>query len=306
MLVVGGVDGDGIIPANTGKIQPFHGSPKSKRDHPREYGENIVSRGSVVSGLGSSPRIRGKCWEYYRPAPRWGIIPANTGKISTAQRNTAARRDHPREYGENRIDNIKGSLDEGSSPRIRGKCALRIPHHAWTGIIPANTGKMSLTLKASQTWWDHPREYGENNPKLSGIVSVSGSSPRIRGKCGRSFAAVDLTGIIPANTGKMVRLTASIRRARDHPREYGENPAETVQAPLQPGSSPRIRGKWGSAPWLAVPGGIIPANTGKMWRRRHGDWCPGDHPREYGENAKGLFPFATQWGIIPANTGKMR
>ena len=50
----------GIIPANTGKIIEEFEARLPRPDHPREYGENRLSRGGIVSGLGSSPRIRGK------------------------------------------------------------------------------------------------------------------------------------------------------------------------------------------------------------------------------------------------------
>ena|GEM_PF-6099200 len=71
------------------------------------------------------------------------------------------------------------------------------------GIIPANTGKIPLPLRALEPPPDHPREYGENWDKLRGEVLPLGSSPRIRGKSTATFKIDEKTGIIPANTGKI-------------------------------------------------------------------------------------------------------
>ncbi len=74
-----------------------------------------------------------------------------------------------------------------------------------------------------------------------------------------------------------------------------------------------------------LQGGTIPANTGRISRRESGCSAPGDHPREYGENAmdapiralrRGPSPrirgelfnglaSAAETGTIPANTGRI-
>ena len=133
-----------------------------------------------------------------------------------------------------------------------------------------------------------------------------GSSPRIRGKCSVVARFVNVTG--------------------DHPREYGENWGDRLGNSIGAGSSPRIRGKSVPTPEPPAPGGIIPANTGKMQTRPHASEGRRDHPREYGENVctdggcdeclgssprirgKYLHPhrFRQRTGIIPANTGKMQ
>ena len=51
----------GIIPANTGKIAYGLFGSKLRRDHPREYGENVCRPPVRFRMWGSSPRIRGKC-----------------------------------------------------------------------------------------------------------------------------------------------------------------------------------------------------------------------------------------------------
>ena len=152
----------GIIPANTGKIARRGGRRRSYGDHPREYGENIGSITNIVREKGSSPRIRGKLLHQTAPTSPRRIIPANTGKIFLLLSLPRVSGDHPREYGENPEYDGTCPLIEGSSPRIRGK-SPHGPHHAGNrGIIPANTGKMRISVRCVMGSRDHPREYGEN------------------------------------------------------------------------------------------------------------------------------------------------
>ena len=72
-------------------------------DHPREYGENDVIRKGAFADTGSSPRIRGKFALQVKHGCAKGIIPANTGKITSGSGAANGAGDHPREYGENPI-----------------------------------------------------------------------------------------------------------------------------------------------------------------------------------------------------------
>ena len=153
-------------------------------DHPREYGENLIRMKCGPSSMGSSPRIRGKCAVV--PALRInavGIIPANTGKIFAVAPPCLARRDHPREYGENRGKFFMIKEPMGSSPRIRGKSTHRQHTTSGHGIIPANTGKIMGFRYGRLHVGDHPREYGEN--EMDRVMEF------------------ESRGIIPANTGKI-------------------------------------------------------------------------------------------------------
>ena len=50
----------GIIPANTGRIRQWNFNRRVFRDHPREYGENVLVSYDQNENGGSSPRIRGE------------------------------------------------------------------------------------------------------------------------------------------------------------------------------------------------------------------------------------------------------
>ena len=196
----------------------------SGRDHPREYGENQLVCGTDPITGGPSPRIRGKSAGLWYRPYHWGTIPANTGKMPASSPLNAETRDHPREYGENLSKTDEVAGKQGSSPRIRGK---------WSS-----------------------RHEGNNTPY--------GSSPRIRGKLWPRYRNLGGSRIIPANTGKITVPTASHKNARDHPREYGENPISLRELLGPEGSSPRIRGKCPSGRIEKPHPGIIPANTGKI------------------------------------------
>ena len=174
------------------------------------------------------------------------------------------RRDHPREYGENRLLQMITEGVPGSSPRIRGESMMTSVHTSPSWIIPANTGRIPRRGGDHHCPWDHPREYGENTPVVEPDVSHLGSSPRIRGESNQGQRRRFLVRIIPANTGRICCAGAGCCCPWDHPREYGENAGIAAVVGALVGSSPRIRGEF---------------NRHRLNKRRKAD-----HPREYGEN----------------------
>ena len=112
---------------------------------------------------------------------------------------------------------------------------------------------------------------------------------------------------------------------RDHPREYGENAANSSPIEAFTGPSPRIRGELQGHFPEGLRNGTIPANTGRIWGKPYSRCSPWDHPREYGENYKGPITLEVgrgpsprirgespqahihdvALGTIPANTGRM-
>ena len=152
-----------------------------------------------------------------------GTIPANTGKIVRVRQRLRVRRDHPREYGENKTAICAPRRHGGPSPRIRGKCWCCAGHPNGGGTIPANTGKIHTVITVTDVYRDHPREYGENRSMGDKKAPMWGPSPRIRGKFLGGRVRACLRGTIPANTGKMQDGCPFCQCDRDHPREYGEN-----------------------------------------------------------------------------------
>ena len=172
----------GTIPANTGRMSAIVALADSRRDHPREYGENNDEPLTTGKDTGPSPRIRGEYPIAAATGKAHGTIPANTGRISPAKMRGHGHRDHPREYGEN-CDCFPWWLTgEGPSPRIRGELSATGTVKVGTGTIPANTGRIHPGLSQGALFPDHPREYGENQIVDTNIPQQSGPSPRIRGE----------------------------------------------------------------------------------------------------------------------------
>ena len=233
--------------------------------------------------------------------------------------------DHPREYGENWVHVVCAGGAEGSSPRIRGELEGLPYAYAQRGIIPANTGRIPIFVRARRLRRDHPREYGENNRLWWMMRMRLGSSPRIRGEWYALSGVGIPVGIIPANTGRMCHAPGPYPASTDHPREYGENGIGGRDTTDPAGSSPRIRGEFGGDAASEGGVGIIPANTGRMQLLDAESIDIQDHPREYGENRTSTFPpptptgssprirgewrsrdgFVDKSGIIPANTGRI-
>ena len=86
-----------------------------------------------------------------------------------------------------------------------------------------------------------------------------GSSPRGRGKQYVAGFASWACGLIPARAGKTARATHAASSCSAHPRAGGENGTTFAVNWVAKGSSPRGRGKLGTALNADRPHGLIPA-----------------------------------------------
>ena len=192
----------GLIPACAGKTQWISSPAKLTKAHPRVCGENSVKTAPIVLKIGSSPRVRGKPREGFAVLQSGGLIPACAGKTIARLPCAFKIQAHPRVCGENgEVDDAGGGV-EGSSPRVRGKLLLHALKARDDGLIPACAGKTLNSHTRARRAGAHPRVCGENFCGLMKIISLTGSSPRVRGKplCrGRLCSARRL---IPACAGK--------------------------------------------------------------------------------------------------------
>ena len=131
-----------------------------------------------------------------------------------------------------------------------------------------------------------------------------GSSPRVRGKLGRSVPGTVLVGLIPACAGKTRRTVRALGCRRAHPRVCGEN-VGTVEAGVgQEGSSPRVRGKRSWSSRSRCPRGLIPACAGKTTSSVLIGPGPPAHPRVCGENVGAKVRTWPRPGSSPRVRGK--
>ena len=116
-----------------------------------------------------------------------------------------------------------GKVFVGSSPRVRGKPAVRAEKAFHGGLIPACAGKTSPSLHWRTACSAHPRVCGENIMALLKAVGIIGSSPRVRGKLIDEVSSQIEAGLIPACAGKTPRAAPFGLTFGAHPRVCGEN-----------------------------------------------------------------------------------
>ena len=198
----GPVSSPRLIPAWAGKTPADRrGGPRVKA-HPRVGGENDDTGGESRVIGGSSPRGRGKLLHLICQFQVRRLIPAWAGKTRAFGRFFRRRRAHPRVGGENAAAQVRADGHGGSSPRGRGKLLPMLECATVGRLIPAWAGKTPPPATPSDASPAHPRVGGENASVAKGLQTLSGSSPRGRGKPRRDRNSRRLRGLIPAWAGK--------------------------------------------------------------------------------------------------------
>ena len=110
--------------------------------------------------------------------------------------------------------------------------------------------------------------------------------------------------LIPAHAGKTAEVARIARRFTAHPRACGENEAKINGTWVEPGSSPRMRGKLQKQLGKPWKNGLIPAHAGKTPGGAVSDGPDGAHPRACGENFVMTFHRLPTRGSSPRMRGK--
>ena len=253
----------GLIPARAGKTLPSKRGRIEATAHPRACGENLPATSSMGVPMGSSPRVRGKLVGEDEYVGGGRLIPARAGKTTCRAQLSSMVQAHPRACGENSAVSRVDTLNNGSSPRVRGKPRRQRATTRDSGLIPARAGKTRQAWARASWARAHPRACGENAPTTSTPGWSPGSSPRVRGKRDARRPDGRAAGLIPARAGKTTRCQRRARTGWAHPRACGENIDCAYYPHGETGSSPRVRGKRDEV--TEVPGvpGLIPARAGK-------------------------------------------
>ena len=275
---------EGLIPALAGKTRPRHRHPKKSGAHPRAGGENRSASSPRLIGAGSSPRWRGKLTLDDPGHVMRGLIPALAGKTAPRWSHPARRAAHPRAGGENLTLGMSDSVDKGSSPRWRGKHRTGDRLISTLRLIPALAGKTRERRQVSRGSRAHPRAGGENPGVAYDLAQLFGSSPRWRGKLGKSEPGTVRVGLIPALAGKTAAVVRGPQYPSAHPRAGGENRRPRGVRGRLAGSSPRWRGK--------------------LRRARPGPRRGPAHPRAGGENMNDNRASLLLTGSSPRWRGK--
>ena len=259
-------------------------SPPTPRVHPRVCGGNKSWRLRIPEKPGPSPRVRGKPGTQL-PLDHIGrSIPACAGETLVCVRRPVRHAVHPRVCGGNSDLGRNHALDDGPSPRVRGKPFRKHAHGHETRSIPRVCGgNLGNTLTA--------------NPD-------TGPSPRVRGKRPGRLPARTSRRSIPACAGETHSGPRRHPRRKVHPRVCGENsPAMATSrcSPVHPrvcggngfivcvldhrmGPSPRVRGKPEHRPVFITARGSIPACAGETEKSEAPDPPQEVHPRVCGGN----------------------
>ena len=151
---------------------------------------------------GTSPRARGKRQHELLCFRGQGNIPACAGKTVAHCFCKEVAGEHPRVRGENQRSSCYRGVEEGTSPRARGKLGVGRLARCLFGNIPACAGKTSIIDTTPVLSEEHPRVRGENGIMGAPGGSGNGTSPRARGKQHDERGAVALGRNIPACAGK--------------------------------------------------------------------------------------------------------
>ena len=151
-----------LIPARAGKTSHGPDHRLASTAHPRAGGENQDENIVNLSKQGSSPRGRGKPRLITEREARARLIPARAGKTTARVEARSGSAAHPRAGGENSGVGSLREVDEGSSPRGRGKPFPGVAAPATRRLIPARAGKTQSSHLRPSSRRAHPRAGGEN------------------------------------------------------------------------------------------------------------------------------------------------
>ena len=235
---------------------PRQGLSPRGRGKPRH---SITSPGRC----GLSPRGRRKPVIDRERVEKIRSIPAWAGETRIVPRNGGGTAVYPRVGGGNRRPCLALILNQGLSPRGRGKpgnnrtCRLsRRSIPAWAG----ETGKCNPWRSRSKVY---PRVGGGNARPGYCLSGYCGLSPRGRGKLCKAFQVAGGGRSIPAWAGETVPCPGFLDSTAVYPRVGGGNTNENYRPALGRGLSPRGRGKPGAGRPGPGPAGSIPAWAGE-------------------------------------------
>ena len=252
----------GLIPASAGSTTDQVGQLGRVSAHPRVCGEHIGKAWGTIKGFGSSPRLRGAPGGQLDGRIGFRLIPASAGSTPSVLVGQPFSAAHPRVCGEHMTASTKSRLlpahprvcgeharqpdtpgsHTGSSPRLRGALRNSRTRSMLTGLIPASAGSTMCSDSLPLLCPAHPRVCGEHGDSHGVSLSVSGSSPRLRGARCDLGCARRRCGLIPASAGSTTPDATAPSSARAHPRVCGEHAPRAGVSGCVWGSSPRLRG----------------------------------------------------------------
>ncbi len=153
------------------------------------------------------------------------------------------------------------------------------------GSIPAPAGETTHSCCSTRMAAVHPRACGGNQLIVEIVRTLTGPSPRLRGKLSLADTGGPGDGSIPAPAGETSTIWCSGTTTRVHPRACGGNRAGWTVARGHSGPSPRLRGKRPLHGRARLREGSIPAPAGETRRPEARQTETQVHPRACGGNS---------------------
>ena len=172
-------------------------------------------------------------------------------------------------------------------------------------FIPAFAGNACPVPRCKRIASVHPRVCGERTIAGWSDITITGSSPRLRGTRNPVAATVAGQRFIPAFAGNADAQACRADPCSVHPRVCGERRDRIDGWAGYGGSSPRLRGTPGSPRPARQKPRFIPAFAGNAHWRRARRAAPTVHPRVCGEREAVELPACVQSGSSPRLRGTL-
>ena len=192
--------------------------------------------------IGSTPRMRGIFLPFRFAWPVLGFNPAYAGNIFFKHQSSTAAQVQPRVCGEYLLYDLKWRFIEGSTPRMRGILMPRRIRRTIIRFNPAYAGnirKTGLYFPACQV---QPRVCGEYETRVTDLLSLLGSTPRMRGISLKDMTSPLRCRFNPAYAGNISIVNGQLFFKQVQPRVCGEYSSITNSWIIVSGSTPRMRG----------------------------------------------------------------
>ncbi len=216
---------------------------ENPRVDPRVRGGGAASSAARRTAAGRSPRARGRPTVANAAMDAVRSIPACAGEAPAAPRRCRQPAVDPRVRGGGWCSWCPPSGGGGRSPRARGRPRVDAWASTWGRSIPACAGEAGQGQPEGRGQQVDPRVRGggRNLPLMP--ASLSGRSPRARGRRVAVIRQSDPDGSIPACAGEAGADLLKYWEARVDPRVRGGGISAMVLPGKAGGRSPRARGR---------------------------------------------------------------
>ena len=211
-----------FIPAGAGNSRPRCARAGAFPVHPRGCGEQARCFWPDRATFGSSPRVRGTVRQGCSGLVVGRFIPAGAGNRGIPRESPGPPPVHPRGCGEQVLSLHHRAGDRGSSPRVRGTGHPSGDLRYYSRFIPAGAGNSLRAGQGHEAPPVHPRGCGEQSTITPGLLTMAGSSPRVRGTDETAPRPRSRHRFIPAGAGNRRRAYPAVGKESVHPRGCGE------------------------------------------------------------------------------------